>query len=187
MAFIQTSRDKRLYLADAGGVAAKSYVDATGTTINMTGSNYIEVYPTVGDLQVNVPRRDATPQYHRGTIIDYTVGDDQPITGSFTCKLNDQTVAASAKLYQLHASRGTGYIFANWTSDDMSTGAPQAIANEMLFMLVEVTERTDRGDASDHVRVLRHCRITANTAEAMDGDTLSFDFTSYAPDVYTNM
>lgn len=190
MAFVSNNRDNKLYLCDANGINGYSYIKtyndsgvklASGsyTTVNMTGSNYLEISPMVGDLSYSGSRRDATPVMHRGSIFTVTYGDDQPLSGSFSVKKYDARMASAATTFQAHINRG--YIHENWTS---AWTVPGPANLEFYYNLVQITEATDRGDASDHVLVFGRVRLTSDLAEGAEGDAITFNFTSFFPEPF---
>jgi len=152
---VKTKRDGTLTFSDNG--AASSYIVAF----------------EAGDLSITVAGRTVSLYLDRGVMSDppaIRYGDDQPMSGSFTCQLRDATDAATETILDI-LTQG-GHVASTW----VSTGG----ANAEVFTvdLTWTIEGTDHGDAADHTIVLKHCYVTGSVADG-DPGTVSVTFTSY--------
>jgi hypothetical protein len=140
---------------------------------NAAGNSLTVAYE-VGDLTIDVPQETVVNSLDRGEIGAtpcLRLGDDQPMTFSFTARLRDLSDAAYATLEEIVMQ--SGLVGSTW----VSTGG--ANADVFTLTLRWTVEGTDHGDAADHEITLPFCVVRGGFTEGAE-NVVNITGTSYA-------
>lgn len=124
-----------------------------------------------GAFTLNIPGTDVTFHKDRGVLPDPpvpTLGEDQPMTGSLSAKVQKLSDAAAATLLDLlNAAAGGGYIGSTpWVSTVSGSGR----------ILVDLTY-TD----GSKTYAMEDCALTGSIKEGMEATTVDISFTCPHP------
>lgn len=151
-----TKRDGVIVFSDLGGV------------------NSYTVAFEPGDLSIDIPDTGVNVFLDRGRIgatPSLRLGDDAPITGSFTVYMRDVAGADYATLLDIAHRYSGGYVATNWVSTLSGSDV-------VTFDMSVTYSGTDVGKA-DQGFVLPYTVLRASVSEG-DPNTISCSFTSYA-------
>lgn len=127
-----------------------------------------------GDLSITVPDTTVNNNLDRGRIgavPSLRLGDDAPITGSFSVHMRDIAGADYATLLDIAHRYAGGYAETNWVSTLSNSDV-------VTYTMAVTFSGTDVGLA-DEGYILPYVVLRANVSEG-DPNTISCSFTSYA-------
>lgn len=146
--------------------------DGTITISDNAGANSVVVAFEAGDLVINVPGVAVNNYLDRGQITDppsLRLGDDQPMTGSFSANARDVETSTADLSDLVLSSSPSGWVSTLGVNAEVDT-----------FTLVFAIEGSDHGE-TDETITCNYCLFTGAYQEG-DPNTLSFNFIAF--DVY---
>ncbi len=135
------------------------------------GANVLTIEKEPGDFNMSAPRPARNNFLDRGRLVSSVrLGDDQPLTGSFSSYFRDATDAGVATLMDL--LNWSGWLGSNWVSTLGSNAEVKAVD------LRHTIEGSDHGDGADHSITITDVSLDYSYAEG-DPNTLSVNWQSH--------
>jgi hypothetical protein len=148
-----------------------------GTLRLVSGSNSYTVKYEDGDMKLDIPGPTVEHYLDRGRLADelggepsLRYGDDQPMTGSFSCRLRD--LGTSAILTASQFISKTGYYMDLWGSTMGPAGEVKTL--DLYWDIAGVTH----GDLANRTLLLPWTYISGAVEEGRP-NRITFNFTSY--------
>lgn len=157
----------------AESLITKTLRDVTVRISDLAGLNSVEVVFEVGDFTLDVPRETINQFPDRGRFTSppsLRLGDDQPMTGSWTFNLRDVSDATDEMVSELIFNSGA--IAANWVS---TLGA---LAEVPVFTIRWTAAGIIHGDAQDHFVECEFCAIRGSFGDGHP-EVYTLNFVSY--------
>ena len=158
----------------AESLIVKTKRDGTLTFSDLGGVNSYTVAFEAGDLSLEIPGPTVNNFLDRGRFPSgnpsIRLGDDQPMTGSFTAYLRDVSDATDVTLMEIFTQSGA--VSTGWTSTMGANG--EVFTVSLQWEIAGLVH----GDSANHTVQCDFCYVTGSVSEG-DPDTISISFQSF--------
>jgi hypothetical protein len=138
----------------------KNKRDGTLTLLDSGGSNSVVVAYEVGDLSITIPGPTIESYLDRGSFAStpsLRLGDDQPMTFTFSAYMRDVSDASYITLESILCS--SGVFSSTWVSTLGSSADVKTVTTRWDI------EGTNHGDSADHRIEMNYCFVNGSIGE----------------------